>query len=97
MIYLIECRREYDTIYKIGRSKNPSRRVKDLSTASDGYLKIIYIYNSKFENEMEKILHRFHSHYKINKEWFNLDMNAVYDFLPLCEKIEKNLDIISLD
>ena len=53
IIYLIECRRDYDTVYKIGYSKkSASRRLDSLQTGNDGELKIMC---QKIENNLNAL------------------------------------------
>lgn len=94
MVYLIECIRDYDTIYKIGYSKHPSKRINQIKTGNDGNLKLISIFEGKYERKTEKILHNFFSHCKINREWFKLTINDVNDFKNICTKIENNISIL---
>lgn len=43
LIYLIECKRDYETVYKIGYSKNSAnRRLDSLQTGNDGELRVLY-------------------------------------------------------
>ena len=51
MLYLIECVRDYDTVYKIGYSKHPNRRVNELKTGNDGNLKILYSFRLYFNDK----------------------------------------------
>jgi hypothetical protein len=99
MIYLIECRRDYDTVYKIGYSKSsPTKRSESCQTGNDGQLNVIAKFESKYERKVELALHRFYSHKKINgggKEWFRLDMEDVQNFDTMCRKIENNLTHLS--
>jgi hypothetical protein len=91
-IYLMESIRDYDTVYKIGFSKSPNDRLPNIQTGNDGNVKIVSIFYSKHGRRVETALHNFYSHCKKNMEWFALDLKEVYDFIPLCEKIESNFD-----
>lgn len=92
VIYLIECVRDYDTVYKIGfTERNPNKRLDQLSTGNDGELKVVRQFSTVFDQIVERALHRFYSHKNINKEWFKLDLKDVQNFIPTCEKIENNL------
>jgi hypothetical protein len=98
MIYLIECKRDYDTVYKIGFSKNsPTNRSKGMQTGNDGELRVLYKFQSKHGRKVEIALQRFLSHKKINQggtEWFRLDLEDVQNFYELCQKVEENLSIL---
>ncbi len=99
MIYLIECRRDYETVYKIGYSKNsPKNRKGSLQTGNDGELKIIDIFESKHGQKVERSIQRFFSHKKINgggTEWFRLDLEDVLNFKGMCQKVEDNLTYLN--
>ena len=62
--------------HKIGVSKDPRRRVKQLQTASAGSLSIIKTYNvpSKIARKLEQQLHKmfWQRRKRFNGEWFNL-------------------------
>jgi len=99
MIYLIECRRDYETVYKIGFSeKSPMRRSEGMQTGNDGELIVINRFESKHGQQVERTIQRFFSHKKINqggKEWFRLDLEDVQNFNTLCQKVENNLNVLS--
>ena len=94
-IYLIECVRDYDTVYKIGyTSGTANKRLEKLLTGSDGTLKVIKEHKTKYCQTVERTIHRHWSYLNINREWFKLDLKDVENFIPLCEKIENNLDLL---
>ena len=99
IIYLIECRRDYETVYKIGYSKkSASRRLDSLQTGNDGELKIINTFHSVHQQQVERTLQRFFAHEKIKQggtEWFRLDLEDVQNFSTMCQKIENNLNALS--
>lgn len=99
LIYLIECRRDYDTVYKIGYSKHsPSKRSEGLQTGNDGELKVINRFHSNHKQQVEKSLQRIFAHKKTKQggmEWFRLDLEDVQNFSTLCQKIENNLNLLS--
>lgn len=98
MIYLIECKRDYDTVYKIGYSKNsPKNRKKSLQTGNDGELKVIEIFESIHGQQVERTIQRIYSHKKTiggGTEWFRLDLEDVLNFKYLCQKVENNLTLL---
>jgi hypothetical protein len=93
-VYLIESVRDYDTVYKIGYSKNTSKRVKEIQTGNDGNLKIIYQFETVHGQRLERVLQNMYNHKRIKNEWFNLDLKDVVGFLDVCSKVEKNLNYI---
>lgn len=93
-VYMMESIRDYDTAYKIGYSKNPNKRLENIQTGNDGFVKLVYTYNSPNARKIEKAIHRFYGHRNKNMEWFDLDMKDVVDFIPLCEKLDKNFEFL---
>lgn len=93
-IYLMESVRDYDTVYKIGYSKHPNKRLENVQTGNDGKVKVLYSFETQYGQTVERVVQRYYSHKHKNMEWFNLDLSDVLNFIPLCEKTEKNLDII---
>ena len=59
------------SIVKIGYSKNPKRRIKDLQTANPGVKLIAYAHGSL---RSEKRLHIMFSKYRTQREWFAFPM-----------------------
>lgn len=90
-IYLI---RSLDD-YKIGYTKNKTiKRKKQHDTGNPEELDIVYIYETKYNQKLERILHRrFSSHHK-KGEWYTLPFEAVQGFLGTCEQIEESLDVL---
>lgn len=94
-IYLMESIRDYDTIYKIGYSKNPNKRIKNIQTGNDGLVKIIEVFETKHGKKLETFLHNLYSHKRKNMEWFDLNIDDINLFQINCSKIENSLDIFS--
>jgi hypothetical protein len=57
--------------YKIGRSKNPKKRLSTLNISSDHPLILVKSYINK--GFMEKEIHSIFSSKKLNTEWFALN------------------------
>lgn len=83
-IYVISNSRSY----KIGASKHPKKRLKELQTASDEKLELIYTFKSKFGIKLEKAIQRFLRSYIKNGEWFEIDIEKIKE---ICEKTHNNL------
>ena len=66
-LYIIS--NEGEGVCKIGRSKDPERRVKSLTTGSHSELKLVYWF--KNQGGSEKQMHSLLSDYKIKGEWFD--------------------------
>jgi len=95
IIYLIECVRDYDTVYKIGYTTgSPDKRMNQLKTGNDGNMKVLYQFETNHDQLLERSLHRIYSHINISKEWFKLDTMDVVNFISTCEKIEDNLNFL---
>lgn len=76
--------------FKIGRTKNINKRIKQLQTGSSGELVLVDKFESDFASKLESYLHNIYSCYNINGEWFDLCYSNVAKFKPLCEMMEKN-------
>jgi len=76
--------------YKIGVSKKPQRRLKQLQTGNSSELKLINTYSSEFANKIEKFLHNIYSGWKKNGEWFDIPITEALGFVETCQKIEEN-------
>lgn len=87
MLYLI--RKIGTNQFKIGISKNPQRRLKQLQTGSGDRLLLHRTWQLKDDRSTEKKLHRmfWQSKSRHNGEWFELS-NAHLDFL--IDHVEQN-------
>jgi len=85
-VYLIQSLE--DSYYKIGVSKHPKKRVKQLQTGNSSELKLIESYESEYADKIEKALQRRYSYLKKEGEWFNLSLNNELTFIDECKKIE---------
>lgn len=86
-IYLIQS--QEDGYYKIGISKHPQKRIKQLQTGNSSELKLISTYETEYANKIEKTLHRRYSYLKKEGEWFELSLIEDISFLDDCKKIEE--------
>jgi hypothetical protein len=74
--------------YKIGRSKNPESRIKQLQTANGAPLELLNIFKSKYPTILESQLHKhFRSRNYIN-EWFALNEDDIKNFTEICARFE---------
>jgi len=80
-----------DGCYKIGVSKSPDKRLKQLQTGNPSELQLLHVYNSEIAFKIEKVLHNTFCIDKQHGEWFNLSIKDEYFFISECEKIENNL------
>jgi predicted GIY-YIG superfamily endonuclease len=88
-IYLIQSLE--NSYYKIGVSKHPNKRLKELQTGNSSELKLINTYKSEFAHQIERTLQRRYSHLKKEGEWFDLSIENEIVFKKECQKIEENL------
>ena len=91
-VYLLKS--DYTGHYKIGVSKNTSKRVLQLQTGSSENISILFTYMTEMPYKLETALHNFYSPYQVNREWYNLSLEDEFEFLKLCEKIEQNLKLV---
>lgn len=80
--------------YKIGVSKNPNTRLKQLQTGNSSEMKLIESFESEYARKIETFLHNKHSHVKKKGEWFELSLNDEVRFKEECTIIESNLEYL---
>lgn len=78
--------------YKIGGSKHPKKRLKELQTGNGEVLSLIKTYKSeKYYKYIEIILHNTYNYKKTVGEWFILEPKDIDEFEKTCLNIEENL------
>lgn len=77
-VYLIQ--QQNSTLYKIGVSKNPLKRVNELQTANAETLILIKQFPTKHGFQLENYLHRRYTNKNIQLEWFELSEEDVKNF-----------------
>lgn len=80
--------------YKIGVSKYPELRIRQLQTGNPEKIELINKYKSNFPYKLETMFHNKYKINKINGEWFNLGLEEELSFIQLCESTEKNYEIL---
>jgi len=80
--------------YKIGMSKNPIKRIKQLQTGNSSKLKLIETYQTEYASHIEKTLHRRYSYLRKEGEWFDFSIEIEISFMNECKQIEKNITIL---
>lgn len=78
-------------LYKIGVSKHPNKRLKELKTGNGSDLKLITTYISEYPYKVEKALHNNLSHLKREGEWYKLSLEDELSFIPKCKKFESGI------
>ena len=91
-IYIIQSKETGQ--FKIGKTKNIKRRLKQLQTGSSGELVIIDEFKTNYPNKLEKYLHNIFKHENTIGEWFTLCYSEVGKFKRECEKMEKNYEFL---
>lgn len=91
-VYLIQSLE--DSRYKIGVSKHPQKRVKQLQTGNSSELKLIESYESDYAHRIEKSLQRRYSYLKKEGEWFDMSISNEVSFLKECKDIENNIILL---
>lgn len=88
-VYLIFS--EENGAYKVGVSKNPANRVKQLQTGNSERLVLKNKYESEYYKQIEKYFHSMYSQEKKEGEWFNFSLEHEMGFLAECERVENNI------
>jgi hypothetical protein len=91
-VYLIQSLE--NSYYKIGISKHPKKRIKELQTGNSSELKLVEVYQSEFANQIEKTLQRRYSHLRKEGEWFDMGISNEVSFIEECRKIEETLSFL---
>lgn len=86
-IYLIKSLNE--GVYKIGVSKSPNKRLKEVQTGNPSPIDILYLYETENAYKIEKALHNRYSQYNTHGEWFELSIKEELSFMETCASIEK--------
>lgn len=88
--------------YKIGISKNPERRLKNIQTGHPHKLQILELRetDSKRTKLLESVIHKHLDQYRMKGEWFNISLEQAilhldfalirYEDDPLLEHLVKN-------
>ena len=91
-VYLIQSLE--DSRYKIGVSKHPKKRVKQLQTGNSSELKLVESYQSEHAHKIERTLQRRYAHLNKEGEWFDMSISHEVSFLKECKKIEESIYIL---
>jgi len=83
--------------FKIGRTKNINKRIKQLQTGSSGELVLVDKFESNYASKLESYLHNIYSAYNISGEWFDLSYSDVSKFKLICETMEKNYLLLEIN
>lgn len=91
-VYLMKMLSESN--YKIGVSKNPKTRLKNIQTGNSSDVIIISCYESEYAHKIEKTLQRRYNSLNTRGEWFQLSIENEVNFINECVEIEKNIKFL---
>ena len=74
MIYILE---NFENFYKIGYSKDPEKRVKQLNTGNSTSLKLIKKFKTKYDSKIESYLKKYFKTRNVRGEWFDLSNDDI--------------------
>jgi hypothetical protein len=77
--------------YKIGISKNPSKRIEQLQTGNASELKLIAVYPTEIYSLIELTLKNRYTVARRRGEWFKLNLEDEQSFVNVCKKIEEDI------
>ena len=85
--------------YKIGITKNPKRRMRQLQSANAGYLDWVGCVEREDAREIEKEIHKILNELDAkvntgNQEWFYLDSGLLKDAQEIAENYQIGNDIV---
>jgi len=80
--------------YKIGISKHPNKRIKELQTGSPCELRLVQVFKSEHCITIEKTFHNMFSHLHMEGEWFNLSLEHEVMFIENCAIINKRIEYL---
>lgn len=91
-VYLVHA--SGSSLFKIGYSRDPERRLKSLQTANGAELKLACVYESRWAPKMERTLHRTYASSRASGEWFELSDADVASFARECERMDRTFTLI---
>ena len=77
------------TEFKIGCSKHPDQRLKELQTANSFELSILFTFETEYGFKLEKSIQRFMSHCNQKGEGFCLTNDDINNIKKLCNNLEQ--------
>lgn len=80
-----------DSQYKIGVSKDPKKRAKELQTGNSEIIEVVAEFPTEKAYLIETILHNRYSYLNEHGEWYNLSLKEEVEFIETCRKMEENI------
>ncbi len=84
-VYVMRC----NEFYKIGISKNPTKRLEQISPLMPYKIELIHTIATENMKELESFLHEQLAHCRVNGEWFDLSVNELCALLNMPQAGEK--------
>jgi len=84
--------------YKIGKSKTPEVRIRDLGILLPFKLEVLAVWRAENHHQMERALHEIYAPQKINGEWFEFSRKQaqeVIDKIPSETRVPQESDRFS--
>jgi len=94
MKYVYLMRNDETSRYKIGVSKDPTKRIEQLQTGNDSDIVLISSFHSKYPTKVETALQNSFAHIRKRGEWFSLGIEEEVNFISECTKIEQNIEYL---
>jgi predicted GIY-YIG superfamily endonuclease len=91
-VYLI--RQEDTTLFKIGVSKHPEKRLLEVQTGNGNKLILVEYFETKFNTKLESCIHAHFKLKRVNLEWFDIPLEDVKNFKNICQLYEDNLKFL---
>jgi len=101
MTYVYLFHVEGTDVYKIGNSKHPDKRLKQLQTGNPFEITFIDSFESNYATKLESFLHRKFKYKKYSEEdgelkgeFFCLEEEDISNFIKCCQKFEDNMILL---
>lgn len=91
-VYLIKY--EDANLYKIGISKNPKNRLKQLQTSNPQNLLLLEQFKTNYGFKLERYVQLNLKNNNIKLEWFESDSDFKEEFIEACKRGEKIFDTL---
>ena len=96
IVYLLKSDNGDCDLYKIGITKyKAEKRIKALQTGNGNDITVVETFESKYNNKIERALHRQHVLKRARGEWFELTNEDVKNFLINCQQLHDNFDLLT--
>jgi hypothetical protein len=95
-IYLISSEINGHKLHKIGYTRRTiEKRIREFKTGNASDIYIVDSFQSEWGTKIEAQLHKIYKSKKVGGEWFELNEEDVSLFKEHCQRIHRNLEIIS--